>query len=181
MKINTREDQLGWNGQFISGREYGFDKSVKIHCTANLIGDIEIGENTRIDGNVTISGNVKIARNCHIATGANLFGANGITIGDHCGISAGCQLFTGTDDPDSGRLALHAENELSRSARTGPINIADYVTIGANSVVMPNVSIGAGVMVGSLSFVKHPLSAGYIYGGNPIRMIRERPPLEYPK
>lgn len=166
--------------QYIDGREFGFDKSVKIHVTANLIGDIEVGENTRIDGNVTITGNVKIGRNCHIATGACMYGsADSITLGDHCGISAGVKIFTGTDDSNIGLLALHGENELKRAAKEGKVIIGRCVVIGANCVLYPGVSIGDEVMVGALSFVNSNLEPGWIYAGAPARGLRPRPPLRY--
>lgn len=188
MKVNSREvapsrmgSASGWNGQFITGRNYGFPDSVKLHCTANLFGDIEIGENTRIDGFVTITGRVAIGRNCHIATGACLFGGQGIVIGDHCGISAGVKIFTATDDPDLGVLALHAENAIERGFWGKAVVLNDYVTIGANSVIYPGVTIGRESMVGALSYVNGDVEPGWIYVGAPARGLRRRPPLKYAK
>ncbi len=167
--------------QYVSGVNWNWPASVKVHVSANIVGhEIEVGENTRIDGFVTITGRVKIGRNCHIAIGACLFGAAGIMIGDHCGISAGVKVFTGTDDPDIGLLALHAENLLERAAKTGAVTIEDYVTVGANSVLYPGVRIGTATMVGALSYVNHDLEPGWIYAGSPARGIRPRPPLKYP-
>jgi acetyltransferase-like isoleucine patch superfamily enzyme len=167
--------------QYVDGRSFGLDKTVKIHATANLIGDIEIGPNTRIDGGVTITGNVKIGRNCHISTGACLYGSAGIIVGDDCGISAGCCIFSGTDDPDIGLLALHAENDRKRAAREGTVRIGNRVVIGANCVFYPGVTVGDEVMVGALSFVNMNLEPGWIYAGVPARGLRPRPPLRYGK
>lgn len=174
MKINT----LGPD-QYIDGREYGYDKTVKIHKTANLVGDIDIGPNTRIDGNVTITGRVIMGENCHIAVGACLYGSGmSILIGNNCGISAGVKMFSGTDDPDSGCLSLHAESTLKRAGIVGPITLGDYVIIGANSVVMPHSLLATKTVIGSLSFVRGYFATG-IYAGAPARLLRARPPLEY--
>ncbi len=171
--------------QFVDGRNWGFDKSVRIHDTANLIGSIEVGENTRIDGFVTITGRVKIGRNCHIATGASIFGSGGVVIGDHCGISAGVQIFTGTDDPRSDMLGLHTENELHAYKLSGSILIGNYVVIGANSVVIPAngnvIRIDDEAVIGALTLVKGWVPARAIYGGIPGRVMGQRTPLRYAK
>lgn len=166
--------------QYVSGANWGWDESVKVHVTANIVGDkITVGPNTRIDGQVTITGDVQIGRNCHLAVGCSLFGGEGIVIGDHCGVSAGVRIFTGTDDPDLGVLALHSENELARGAKVGMVLIEDYVTIGANCVIYPGVRLGRACMVGALSFVNSNLEVGWIYAGCPARGLRPRPPLKY--
>lgn len=165
--------------QFVSGREFGFDGSVKVHVTAVLHGDIEVGANTRIDGGCVVTGRVRIGRNCHLSTGSCLFGAHGITVGDHVGISAGVRVFTGTDDPRGDLLGLHEENELEHDGVHEPVWISDYVTVGANAVVLPGTILGAEAMVGALTLCRGMMAGGYIYGGIPWRIIRPRPKLRY--
>lgn len=171
-------------GDYRSGVNWGWPDSVKVHVRANIVGKyprIQVGENTRIDAFVTITGDVEIGRNCHIATGASIFGSSAkVKIGKHCGISVGCAIFTGTDNPDIGLLALHTENELPSGARKGEVTLRDYVTIGANSVVYPGITIGEQTMVGALSYVNKNLLSGWIYVGSPARPLRPRPPLIYP-
>jgi acetyltransferase-like isoleucine patch superfamily enzyme len=177
MKINT-----GGN-QYIRGDTYGFSKTVKIHNTANIIGNFTCGENCRIDGNVTITGKVTLGRNVHIATGAKLFGANGIFIGDHSGIGDGSTLLTSTDDPHADLIAMHAENELETAAIKGPIIIGNYVLICSHCVILPNVQISDEVILGALSMVngKSYLSTGRVYAGIPAQEISSRPKLRYTK
>lgn len=179
MKVNTIEYNHGM--QYVRGDTYGFDPSVRIHVTANIVGDVELGPNCRIDGNVTITGNVRIGRNCHIAANAALFGANEIHIGNHCGISAGARLFTGTDDVRGDLLGLHAENELEHDGIRGPIIILDYSIVGANSVIMPRAEMWKGSVLGALSLLKvgGTVPEGWIYAGVPAHSVRPRMPLRY--
>lgn len=139
-----------------------------------MVGDIEIEPDVRIDGQVTITGRVKIGRGSHIATGARIFGGHGITIGKHSGIGPGSTLLSATDDPDSDKIALHAESTVERAERAGQIEIGDYVLICAHCVVLPRTVIRNEVILGALSMAKGELLAGRIYGGVPAVEIRHR-------
>ncbi|HEY3196417.1 MAG TPA: hypothetical protein VGJ57_00265 [Nitrospirales bacterium] len=57
----------------------------------------------------------------------------------------------------------------------GRITIGNRVTIGVGSVIMPGVEIGDGAMVMPNTFVpmNTKITAGEIWGGNPITKIRE--------
>lgn len=179
MKIDTLAPS-----QYVRGDTYGLRKSLKLHSTANIVGDFDCGENCRIDGNVTITGRVRLGRNVHIATGARLFGSgNQIVIGDHTGVGPGSTLLTAMDDPASDRISLHAENELERARISGEIIIEDYVLIGAHCVILPNTEIRDEVILGAISLVRcgKILFPGRIYAGIPCVEIRNRPKLRYTK
>lgn len=177
MKIDTL------SVQYVRGDNYGLPKSTKIHSTANIIGEFSCDENCRIDGNVTITGKVWLGRGVHIATGVRIFGGAGVLIGKHSGIGPGSTLLTATDDPNADLIALHSENELERKEISGPIAIGEYVLIGANCVVLPNVQVADEVIVGALSLITGPnyLQQNRIYAGVPAQMIREREKLRYNK
>lgn len=55
--------------------------------------------------------------------------------------------------------------------RVGKIEIGDRAFIGAHSLVMPNVKIGADVIVGSGSVVTRDVPDGTVVAGNPAREI----------
>jgi acetyltransferase-like isoleucine patch superfamily enzyme len=57
--------------------------------------------------------------------------------------------------------------------KKGVVRICHHACVGANSVVMPNVIIGAGAIVGALSFVNRSIPAWQVWGGNPIRYIKD--------
>ena len=154
----------------------GWPESVRVHETINVAGDVEVGEHTRIDAFVTITGNVKIGAYVHIGTGVCIFGGDGVEIGDKVGISPGVKIFTGTTNVDLPQLSNPALPD--REAFTGPVKIGRSSEVGANSVIMPNVTIGEQVQVGALSFVTRDLESGYVYAGIPVRRLRPRPRLK---
>ncbi|MFR1476141.1 MAG: DapH/DapD/GlmU-related protein [Hydrogeniiclostridium mannosilyticum] len=54
-----------------------------------------------------------------------------------------------------------------------PVVIEDDVWIGANTVVLPGVTIGKGTVIGAGSVVTHDIPAGVVAFGAPCRVIRE--------
>lgn len=65
---------------------------------------------------------------------------------------------------------------LVKEYRTGPIRIGRDVTIGANTTVLPGVTIGDGATISAMSLVNRDVPAGEFWGGVPIRRIRPAPP-----
>ncbi len=128
---------------------------------------------------MTITGIVKLGRNVHIATGVSIFGGEGVYIGDNSGIGPHSVILTATDDPDSDRISLHAENELEQDAIRGAVAVGRYVLVSAGCVILPKSIIRDEVIVGALSLVKGELLAGRIYAGVPVAEIRNRPKLKY--
>lgn len=59
--------------------------------------------------------------------------------------------------------------------RLGQIHIGDNVMIGAQSLVLPGVTIGDGAIVSALTLVHKDVPAGAFVGGNPMQVIREGP------
>ena len=54
-----------------------------------------------------------------------------------------------------------------------PVNIAANVWIGANSVILPGVSIGENTVIGAGSVVTKDIPANVVAVGNPCRVLRE--------
>ena len=69
-------------------------------------------------------------------------------------------------------------NPTVPSALTNPTNgkitIGKFVNIGSNCVIMPNVEIGEGSVVGALSFVNKSIRSWGIYFGSPVKRIGDR-------
>ena len=136
---------------------------------ANIAGTVVAGENCRIDAFVTITGRVKLGDNVHIGTGACLFGSHGIEIGKGASISPGAKIFTATEDTKS-HYVSNPQVE-PRCCIFGGVIVKNYAVVGSNSVVLPNVVIGAGAQVGCLSLVKYSVPDGEIRAGIPAKNI----------
>ncbi|WP_026678360.1 acyltransferase [Fictibacillus gelatini] len=64
-----------------------------------------------------------------------------------------------------------AHEYLIREYRLGDVIIGDDVMIGANSTILPGVTIGDGAIVSAGTLVHKDVPAGAFVGGNPMRMI----------
>lgn len=154
--------------------DYEERQGALVHRTANLVGNVRIGRGSRIDAFVTITGDVSLGRCVHISTGACIFGAAGVEIGDYSGLSPGVKLFTATEDL-SGDWYLHPTSPANlRRVVSSPFRMGAHCTVGANSVLLPGAELGEGACVGALSLVKRPLPGWAIYAGVPVKFIRRR-------
>ena len=157
----------------------GVGENVRISEHATIVGlrNLHLGSNIRIDSHVVVlsgRGPLKVGNNVHIEPGSSLVAHNGITIGDFCTISHGVRLFTASADYSGQYFTNTFPDESFQNAMRGPIAIEDHVSVGGNSVVMPQVTIGEGAAIGALSFVRESIKGWGIYGGNPLRFIRDR-------
>lgn len=164
----------------MTGDLYGLPKSTLVHRLANIAcSEFIAGEHCRIDAFVTLTGKVKLGNDCHIGTGASILAFHGFEAGDRVGISPGVKIFTATTDPRADCLAYHSTASFEAKPYAGPVRIGNSTVVGANSVILPNATIGSEVVVGACSTVKGALPSGWIYAGNPAKPIRAREPLKY--
>ena len=64
-----------------------------------------------------------------------------------------------------------AHEYLITEYRLGEVEIGDEVMIGANSTILPGVSIGNGAIVSAGTLVHRDVPPGSFVGGNPMRII----------
>ncbi|MDE5414096.1 MAG: acyltransferase [Bacillaceae bacterium] len=64
-----------------------------------------------------------------------------------------------------------AHEYLIKEYRLGDVIIGDEVMIGANSTILPGVTIGDGAIVSAGTLVHQDVPAGSFVGGNPMRVI----------
>jgi maltose O-acetyltransferase len=62
--------------------------------------------------------------------------------------------------------------------RVGVIDVGSRAFIGANSIVMPNVRIGADTIIAAGSVVTRDIPAGVVAAGNPARVIKKTADLQ---
>ena len=116
-------------------------------CINNAVGDVIIGDYTRIGLHNTIIGPVTIGNHVNLAQGITVTALN------------------------------HNFSEASRrideqGISTGQVVIGDDVWIGANAVVLPNVSIGRHCVVAAGAVVTKDVPDGCIVAGVPAKIIK---------
>ena len=154
-------------------------EGVRIAKNCLIVGDlskISLGNHTRIDaftsliatGPLTLGAQVHVASYCHLSAG------DGITLEDFSGLSQGVQLYSRTDDY-SGEWMTNptVPGEYTRII-AGPVVVGRHAILGANTVVLPGVTVGEGCSIGAQSLVKESLAPWGMYAGCPVRRIRER-------
>lgn len=155
----------------------GENVQVSEHATLVGIENMVLGSNIRIDSHVVIlsgRGPLRIGNNVHLEPSSSIVSHNGVTIGNYCTVSHGVRLFTASADYSGQWFTNVFPDSRFQEPRVGPITLEDHVIIGANSVVMPGVTVGQGAAVGALSFVRTSIAAWRIYGGNPLRDLGSR-------
>jgi galactoside O-acetyltransferase len=135
---------------------------------------ITIGNNVRIDDFCILSGKITIGNFVHISAFNALYGKFGIEIGNFAGISPRCTIFSASDD-FSGDFMISpmVPNEFT-NVTGGPVKISDYVQIGANSILMPNITIGEGSITGTFTYVTKNIEPWSICIGIPAKVIKKR-------
>lgn len=89
-----------------------------------------------------------------------------IFVGDNVMFAPNVTLATGTHP-------IHPQLRQKQAQYNLPIHIGNNVWIGANSVVLPGVSIGDNTVIGAGSIVTKDIPANVVAVGNPCRVLRE--------
>jgi acetyltransferase-like isoleucine patch superfamily enzyme len=71
-----------------------------------------------------------------------------------------------------------AHEYLIKEYRLGPVDIGSEVMIGANSTILPGVTIGDGAIVSAGTLVHKDVPAGAFVGGNPMLVIYSKEEME---
>nr|VFJ43984.1 MAG: galactoside O-acetyltransferase [Candidatus Kentron sp. DK] len=167
------EEELQRIGFARLGKNVLISRKASIYAPDN----IEIGSNSRIDDFVVLSGGVgiKIGRNVHIACHALLFGGAGIIMEDFSGLSGHASIYSESDDY-SGHSLTNATipGRFKPKYCRGPVTISRHVIVGANSTILPSVTLHEGVAVGANSLITKDCKPWRIYFGNPARKLKTR-------
>lgn len=170
------EEELRSAGFKYLGKNVKVKKNASLYFTENIILD----DHVRIDdfSVIVASGEeVKIGKFVHIASHCYIAGSEGFEMQDFSGLSPAVYIFTGSDDYTSGKLTNPVVAGLTRDLTGGPhgkVILEKHVIIGANTVILPRVTIGLGSSVGSLSCVTKSLPPWGVYTGSPAKFFKER-------
>jgi acetyltransferase-like isoleucine patch superfamily enzyme len=135
---------------------------------------IEIGNNVRIDDFCILSGHIVLGNYIHIAAYSGLFADEIIVIQNYANISSRVSIYAVSDDFLGHGMTNPTVPAKYRNVHTAPVVLEEHAIIGAGSVILPGVTIGAGAAIGALSFVTTDCEPWTIYAGIPARPKKGR-------
>ena len=153
--------KVSWSicgGQIKIGDNFYFSSGDGVNPIAsNLQGAIflENGASLKIGNNVGMSS-------------TRMWVHDSVTIGDNVKVGA-CVLITDTDAHPMNYEVRRTSNEGTKSA---PIVIEDDVWVGAHSIILKGVTIGARSRIGAGSVVTKSIPADCVAAGNPCKVIK---------
>jgi len=154
------------------GKYSKIGNNVKIKCKELVIGEhlymadgVEIGRGGCTGPNST----VKIGNGVGIFENVIINPSEPVEIGDNCGIGADVMIWT---------HGAWLDITKGFPSEFGPVKIGNDVWLPARSIVLPNVTVGDNVVVGTNSLVNKSLPDGCLAAGIPCKVIKEN---IYPK
>ena len=129
-----------------TAREHGFGEGSSCYNNVLILGDVTVGASTWIGPNVILDG------------------SGGLTVGSHCDISAGAQLY-------SHHTVKRVTSMGEAPVEYAPTVIGDGVYIGPNAVIQKGVTVGDRAVIGAMSFVNRDVPPGVMVCGVPARVV----------
>jgi acetyltransferase-like isoleucine patch superfamily enzyme len=131
-------------------------KPPKIYETAKIVKQCEqvIDDDTFIGDFVFIAvAKLVLRRGAQVNSHTSITGGSGtVWIGENAVVSYGVRIMTRSDTP-TGEHMNDASAESTRAIRVGDIIIGAGAFVGANSVIMPGVTIGKRAVIGAGTYV----------------------------
>lgn len=161
---------------------WNYDKSLKCKFLTekNVLKNFKIGDNSSIgketiisiiSGPNNISSFLHIGKNTYIGELNNIRASGGhIIIGNNCLISQHITMVASGHNFRKGTLIVNQGWNVDKRN----IIIEDDVWIGANSVILPGITIKQGAIIGAGSVVTKDVPPFAIVAGNPAQIIKYR-------
>lgn len=134
---------------------------VERHDKAKFLG---FGEGTTIYDSSVVIGEVAVGSNTWIGPFVILDGSGQLSIGSHCSISAGVQIYS-HDSIDWAVSGGQAPYQYTKTV------IEDNCYIGPNTIIQKGVTIGKGCIIGANSFVNQNIPPHSKAVGSPVRIV----------
>jgi acetyltransferase-like isoleucine patch superfamily enzyme len=128
-------------------KKLNFKEGASIYNSAFVFGEVKVGEHTWVGPNVMLDGS-----------------ADTLSIGDHCSISAGVQIYTHD-------TVLKSLSGGRLPPKKSAVIIGDCCYIGSSSIITAGVNIGNQCVVAANSFVNKSIPDKWIVGGSPAKRI----------
>ena len=139
---------------------------------------VQIGSHVAIDSGLYLTTAAVIGDYTHLSPYLTVIGGEQSTllVEDFVTIAAGSRFICGSDHfMGHGFTSVTAPAKYRDEVDYGTIRCARFAGIGTNVVIMPNVTIGEGSVIGACSLVTKDTEPWTIYVGVPARPIKTRP------
>ena len=126
---------------------------------ANVFESAILGENVKVGAYAEVGRDVVVGDNTNISAGVfipeNVVLEDNVFVGPHA-------VFTNDKNPPS----------FGEWRKEKPTIVKSGASIGANSTILPNITIGKNAVVGAGSVVTKSVSEGDTVAGNPARVLK---------
>ncbi|RLA80668.1 MAG: hypothetical protein DRG78_10530 [Epsilonproteobacteria bacterium] len=138
--------------------------------------DGTLSKNTRFSSNVSFVNvdKISLGNNVYIGNNVILDGTGGLVIDEGCQISARTSILTHSSHNAIRLFGKHykqCKGVKEEGYIIGEVKLGKYTFIGTNTIIVPNITIGKGCVVGANSFVNKNLPDYSIAVGSPIKII----------
>lgn len=158
--------------------------NVRIHPTAEVSPDADIGAGSSIWNQAQVRERARIGAGCSI--GKNAYVDVGVVLGDNVKVQNNVSLYQGVTVDDGVFIgphvcftndliprAINADGSVKTDAdwQVSPTRVRAGAALGANSTILPGITIGRWAMVGSGSVVTRDVADHELVVGNPARRV----------
>lgn len=129
---------------------------------------IRIGKGTKVVAPVYIPKQsiLLVGEKCWIGRKLTIEGNGEVHIADNCDLGPEVSFITGSHE-------IGNADRRAGKGFNGIIRIASGVWLGAKTVILPNIDIGKGTVVGAAAVVTKTLQDNGVYAGSPAKRIRD--------
>ena len=169
------------------------DRAARIHPTAEVADEASVGTGTSIWNHSQVRERARIGADCIL--GKNVYVDADVVIGDRVKIQNNVSVFHGVTIEDGVFVGPHVcftNDRMPRAVNAdgtpktdddwevSPILVRRGAALGANSTILPGVTIGRWAMVGAGSVVTRDLADHELAAGNPARRLGSACPCGQP-
>lgn len=154
-------------------RKFSRDKDYFVHEFA-ICETLDVGQNTFIWPFSHIVRGAKVGKDCNI--GENVYIESQVILGDRVTIKNGVQIWNGItieDDVFIGPNVTFTNDKYPRSRNSDfhllKTQVMKGASIGANSTLLPGITIGSYAIIGAGSVVTKSVKSGQKVMGNPAK------------
>jgi carbonic anhydrase/acetyltransferase-like protein (isoleucine patch superfamily) len=181
-KSKKKVDMVGFlNSEQIRAKGIKCGDGCLLHETALVYNPehVVLGNHVRIDGYTILSpsdsGSIRFGDHVHVSSFVCIFGAFVCNISDFCNIASGCKIYSCSDDFGGESLIGPTVPVHTRVLHHGPVTMEPFSVMGANSILMPNATLGFGSALLANSMLMAGMDDDYmILWGSPVKNAKPR-------